>query len=119
MEQDIAIAGPIDGPLHVIILWDRATPTDFVGKASPPKQTIQQRLQVVAGRRVTVEIEAAVGPQDAPHLDKPHSHEAKERGHIVAPSRPRRVDYFPDGRPVVLYLVDPLALHVVGHDQRS
>ena len=64
------------------------------------------------GRVVDVQVEAAVGCQDAVHFEDTHAEPAEERGHILAGGELGRFDHLPDGGPVVLDRVHPFLVDI-------
>ena len=65
------------------------------------------------GCMVDMQVDAARRFQNAMHLQQAHAEEAEERAHVVSVALTRRIDNRHDLRPVVGYLVNPFAFHVV------
>ena len=85
----------------------RALPYDLVSKVSRSKNRVHQELEVVAGRRVAMQVDAARRLQDPVHVHQPHGHHRQVRLHPLAVGHARRLDHVRQGGLLVGYQPHP------------
>ena len=84
--------GRVASPCHRVPVRARALPDDLVPEVLRPEHRVHQHLQVVAGRRVAVQVEATRRLQHAAQLDQARGHHGEVRHHVaVAEERPERL----------------------------
>ena len=77
---DVAI---LVATLRCVIVCAGPAPTNFRTKTRLPKHRIQQNLQIMARRRITVQIEAPRGLQHPVQFDQPHGHHGEIGHHVI------------------------------------
>ena len=69
------------------------SPNDIIPEVPCPEHGVHQQLQVVACRRVTVEVDAPRGLQNPLHLHQPHGHHRQVRLHPLTVGQARGLDH--------------------------
>ena len=82
-EQDIVHSPEVLRPLPRIAVRVRALPNDLVHVAARSENRIHQELQIVAGRRVAVQVDAAGGLEHAAQLHEARGHHRKVGEHVA------------------------------------
>lgn len=88
-------------------------PNDIVSKIPSPEHGVHKLFQVVAGRRVAVQVDATGFLENPSHRQQSHGHEAQESAHVVAVAGPRSLYDVHYIRVIVLDLVNPFLMYVL------
>ena len=109
VEDDVVDRGPVLG----VAVGSGAFPGDFAAEVFRAEHGVHGRFQVMTGRGITVEVDAAGGFEQPAHLHEPDGHPGEVCLHSLRMSLAGGGDDVSQRRVLVLNLSDPFLFHIV------